>query len=158
MWIEIFWVMMMCVLVGSHLQFGRVDGEEGSRVAQYSAWLRTGRPGDIGSIPGKDERIFPLASVSRPALGPTQPPVQWVPAALFPRVKRGRGVTLTTHPHLVPRSWMSRSYTSSLPSASTTCSETALFLYGEEIESIISPPWKPQIWYFLTCLRHIHIL
>jgi hypothetical protein len=28
-------------------------------------------------------------------------------------VKRGRGVTLTTHPHLVPRSWMSRSY--SLP-------------------------------------------
>jgi hypothetical protein len=27
----------------------------------------------------------------------------------FPRVKRGRGVTLTTHPHLVPRSWMSRS-------------------------------------------------
>jgi hypothetical protein len=30
-------------------------------------------------------------------------------------VKRGRGVTLTTHPHLVPRSWMSRSYTSSPP-------------------------------------------
>jgi hypothetical protein len=27
--------------------------------------------------------------------------------------KRGRGVTLTTHPHLVPRSGMSRSYTSS---------------------------------------------
>jgi hypothetical protein len=25
------------------------------------------------------QRIFPLASVSRPALGPTQPPVQWVP-------------------------------------------------------------------------------
>jgi hypothetical protein len=31
----------------------------------------------------------------------------------FPRgQKRGRGVTLTTHPHLVPRSRMSRSYTS----------------------------------------------
>jgi hypothetical protein len=29
--------------------------------------------------------------------------------------KRGRGVTLTTHPHLVPRSRMSRSYTSSPP-------------------------------------------
>jgi hypothetical protein len=31
----------------------------------------------------------------------------------FPGLKRGRGVTLTTHPHLVPRSRMSRSYTSS---------------------------------------------
>jgi hypothetical protein len=45
-----------------------------------------------------------LASVSRPALGPTQPPVQWVPGVLSPGVKRGWGVTLTTHPHLVPRS------------------------------------------------------
>jgi len=53
--------------------------------------------------------------VSRPALGPTQPPVQWVPGVLSPGVKRGRGVTLTTHPYLVPRSWMSRSYTSSPP-------------------------------------------
>jgi hypothetical protein len=32
----------------------------------------------------------------------------------FHRAKRGRGVTLTTHPYLVPRS-MSRSYTSSPP-------------------------------------------
>jgi len=53
--------------------------------------------------------------VSRPALGPTQPPVQWVPGVHSPGVKRGRGVTLTTHPHLVPRSWMSRKYTSSPP-------------------------------------------
>jgi hypothetical protein len=36
-----------------------------------------------------------------------------VPGILSPGVKRGRGVTLTTHPHLVPRSRMSRSYTSS---------------------------------------------
>jgi hypothetical protein len=61
------------------------------------------------------QRIFPLASVSRPALGPTQPPVQWVPGVLSPGVKRGRGVTLSAHPHLVPRSWMSRSYISSPP-------------------------------------------
>jgi hypothetical protein len=32
----------------------------------------------------------------------------------FLGVKRGRGVTLTIHPHLLPRSKMSRSYTSSL--------------------------------------------
>jgi hypothetical protein len=44
------------------------------------------------------QRIFILASASRPALGPTQPPVQWVPGVLSPGVKRGRGVTLNTHP------------------------------------------------------------
>jgi hypothetical protein len=44
--------------------------------------------------------------VSRPALGSTQPPVQWVPGVLSPGVKRGRGVMLTPHPHLLPRSRM----------------------------------------------------
>jgi hypothetical protein len=49
------------------------------------------------------QRIFPLASVSRPALRPIQPPVQWV----YSRgLKGGRGVTLTTQLHLVPRSRM----------------------------------------------------
>jgi hypothetical protein len=43
------------------------------------------------------------------------PPVQWVPGILSPGVKRGRGVMLTTHPHLVPRLRMSRSYTASPP-------------------------------------------
>jgi hypothetical protein len=42
---------------------------------------------------------------SRPALGPTQPPIQWVPGALSLGVKR-RGVKLTTHLHLTPRSRM----------------------------------------------------
>jgi hypothetical protein len=39
----------------------------------------------------------------------------WVPGVLSMGVKRGRGVMLTTHPHLVPRSWMRRSYTYSPP-------------------------------------------
>jgi hypothetical protein len=71
-------------------------------------------------------RIFPLTSVCRPALGPTQPPVQWVTGVPSLGVKRGRGVTLTTHPHLVPRSRMSRSYTFSPPSAFMACRGTAL--------------------------------
>jgi hypothetical protein len=58
---------------------------------------------------GRGERIHSLASVSRPALGPTQPPV------LSPGVKRGRGVTLTTHPHVVPRTRMSMRYIFSFP-------------------------------------------
>jgi hypothetical protein len=66
--------------------------------------------------------------VSRPDLGPTQPPVQWVAGFFSPGVKRGRVVTLTTHPHPMPRSGMSRSYTSSPPSASVACSGTALAL------------------------------
>jgi hypothetical protein len=68
--------------------------------------------------------------VSRPALEPTQPPVQWLPGVLYPGVKRGRGMMLTTHPHLVPWSWMSRSYTSSLPSVSMACSGAALYSYN----------------------------
>jgi hypothetical protein len=43
---------------------------------------------------------------------------------LFPGLKRGRGVTLTTHPHLVPRSRMSRSYTFSSPNASVVRSDS----------------------------------
>jgi hypothetical protein len=54
--------------------------------------------GDRLSIPGKGKRIFPLSSVYRPALRLAQSPIQWVPGVLSPGVKRGRGVTLTTHP------------------------------------------------------------
>jgi hypothetical protein len=65
--------------------------------------------------PLQGQRIFPVSSVSRPALEPTQPLLQWVPGVHSPGLKHGRGVTLTTHPHPVPMSRMSRSYTSSPP-------------------------------------------
>jgi hypothetical protein len=72
--------------------------------------------------------MFPLASVSRPALGPTQRPVCWVLGVLSPGLKRVLGVVLTTHPHLVPRSRMSRSYTSSHPCSSMVCCGIAFLL------------------------------
>jgi hypothetical protein len=39
------------------------------------SWSRLARQGDRGTIPSRGERIFLLASVSRPALRPTHPPV-----------------------------------------------------------------------------------
>jgi hypothetical protein len=39
----------------------------------------------VGSSPGKGWEFF---SVSRPALGPTQPPTQWVPGVPSLRVKK----------------------------------------------------------------------
>jgi hypothetical protein len=76
-----------------------------SRVAQSVQCLTTDwTTGPSRFDPRQGQRIFPLSSVSRPALGPTQPPVQWVPGVLSTGLKRGRGMTLTTHPHLVPRS------------------------------------------------------
>jgi hypothetical protein len=70
----------------------------GAGVAQAVYWLQSGQP-EFDSR--QRQRIFPLASVSRSAPRPTQPPVQWVPGVpqfkiwlyirvegtLFPKVK-----------------------------------------------------------------------
>jgi hypothetical protein len=48
-------------------------------------------------LAGAGKGFFLSATSSRPALGPTQPPVQWVLEALSP------GIKLTTHLNIVPR-------------------------------------------------------
>jgi hypothetical protein len=52
-------------------------------------WLRAGRPrgrsSDLGGV-----KSFHFSISSRPVLGPTQPPVQWVSGALSPGVKLQR--------------------------------------------------------------------
>jgi hypothetical protein len=89
---------------------------EPGQLSQYSDWLRTGTMDWTTGVryPTEAEDFssclcVQTGSEARPASYPmgTRSP--------FPGVKRGRGVTLTTHPHLVPRLRMSRSYTFSPP-------------------------------------------
>jgi hypothetical protein len=67
---------------------------------------------------------------------------------LSPGLKRGRGVTLTTPPHLVPRSRMSRSYTSTPPppSASMACNGTALLQAYAGFKKYFIPSVTPKIF------------
>jgi hypothetical protein len=75
-------------------QYARTDG---SRV--ISRILLDDRSSSSGR--GKN---FLFSIASRLALGPTQPPIQWVPWGDFPRGWSGRDVKLTPHLQLVPKS------------------------------------------------------
>ena len=56
-----------------------------------------------GSNTGGDEIFRP----SSPVLGPTHPPVKWVPGLSGGKVRPGRAAD-HSHPILVPQSWKSR--------------------------------------------------
>jgi hypothetical protein len=61
--------------------------EQGWR-SRYNEWLLAERPRCRCSSPGGGKN-FHFSTSSRPALGPTQPPIQWIGnGALSPRVKR----------------------------------------------------------------------
>jgi hypothetical protein len=55
--------------------------------SRYSDWLQARGPRDRRSSPGTVKN-FLLSTWSRPVLGSSQPPIQWVPGTLSPRVKR----------------------------------------------------------------------
>jgi hypothetical protein len=65
--------------------------------------------------------------------------------------KRGRGVMLTTHPHLVPRSRMSRSYTSSPPQAPPWRVTGLLCFFG----FFVLPPYLYNTLIFAVSLFHV---
>jgi hypothetical protein len=52
-----------------------------------SDWLRAGLPGQRSLSPGRVKN-FLFSKSSRPVLGSTLPPIQWVPRTLFPGLKR----------------------------------------------------------------------
>jgi hypothetical protein len=66
---------------------------------------------DVSGIETRWRRVFP--DPFRPDLGPTQLTVPAIPG--FSRGQSGRGVALTTHPHLAPRLRKEYSYTFTPP-------------------------------------------
>jgi hypothetical protein len=55
--------------------------------SRYSDWLRAGRPRCRSSSPGRVKN-FHFSMSSRPALGSTKPPIQWVRGTLSSEIKR----------------------------------------------------------------------
>jgi hypothetical protein len=65
--------------------YSLVRNEPGWR-SRYSHWLRPGRPRGRSWSPSKVKNfLFPMSS--RPALGSTQPPIQWIKGSLSPGLK-----------------------------------------------------------------------
>jgi hypothetical protein len=76
--------------VYSQISMDFKEMKPGSSVSIVVSYGLNDRPIEVSS-PADAKRMFPLASMSRQALGPTQLPVQLVREILSPRVKRGQG-------------------------------------------------------------------
>jgi hypothetical protein len=104
-------LLVMIIKFSAVLEISKLFSLFRHALSHYRVRLQTGRPG----LNSRQRQItFPLASLFRPALGPTQPSIQWVPGGPFPGGKAWPGCD-ATNPHLVPRSRMSGSYFSSPP-------------------------------------------
>ena len=113
--------------------------------------IATGYGLDGPGIESRWWRDFP--HLSRPALGPTQPPAQWVPD-LSQGVKSGQGVTLTLDPLLVPWSWKGRAI-SLLPLWALACTRVqfTFYLYVSNIVGSYSVrPVVYAVYGMFTCI------
>jgi hypothetical protein len=87
--------------------------EEPGWRSRYSNWLRAGRPSARSSSSGGGKNFHFLSS--RPALGSTQPPFQWVTGALSRGIKRqGREADHSPPASVEAKKWI---YTSTPPYA-----------------------------------------
>jgi hypothetical protein len=120
-----------------------------SQVAQSVLCLTTKwKTGRSRFDPRQRRKIFSSSLYVQNSSGSAQPPIQWVPRILSPGAKCGLGVTLTTYPYLLTRSWMSRSYTPLSPSASMACSGTALLMWH----------WKRFLFELFGFSREYHFI
>jgi hypothetical protein len=77
--------------------------QTGTAVAQSVCAIGYGVD-DRGSFPGEgSDGFFLSATASRPTLGPTQLPIQWVPGAVSSEVKRPRREADHSPHHLEPK-------------------------------------------------------
>jgi hypothetical protein len=94
------------------------------RIKKYDVSCEPGSSGSIVSGYGLDDRTIGVRSPTEAkdfssnlcvhtGSGAHTASCTMGTGVVSPGVKLGRGVTLTTHPHLVPRARVSRSYTSS---------------------------------------------
>jgi hypothetical protein len=95
-----------------HCIYVRLWKEHASLQGTYSDIQEAGQLScySDGLGPGLDSRqckIFLYSTASRPVLGPTQSPIQWLPRAPFPGYS-DRGVKLTTHLQLAVASLLNK--------------------------------------------------
>jgi hypothetical protein len=96
-------------------------------LSQYSVWLQTWQ---AGFDTRQRQRIFFSSLCIQTSSGAHSASYAMGTGGYFPGVKRGRRVTLTTQPPLVPRSGMCRSYMSSSPCRLHGGSGTALLYWN----------------------------
>jgi hypothetical protein len=117
-----------------------------ARFRQYSVWLQTGR---LRFEPRQRQRTFPVSSVSRPALRPTHPPVQWVPGSFtMGKARPGRDAD-----HSPPSSAKVRRCTSSPPKRlHGVLWDSFNFYYSSKIVVVYIVTWS-YWWPVIVVLR-----